>query len=97
MIMHNPVHPGEFIQATYIKPFHLSCRYLAQRLGVSSSTLSRLLNKKTSVSPEMALRLSKVFSRTAESWLSMQYSYDLWHVKKKVKLGKIKPLKLKAA
>ncbi len=97
MAMHNPPHPGEFISATYMEPFGLSCRYLAEQLNVAASTLSRVLKTQSGVSPEMALRLSKALGRSPESWLSMQDSYDLWLAKKSVKLGKVHKLKLNAA
>ncbi len=97
MTMHNPPHPGEFMQATYMEPFGLSCRYLAEQLNVAASTLNRVLNKQSGVSPEMALRLSKALGRSPESWLAMQDTYDLWQVKKKVMLGKVHKVKLNAA
>ena len=97
MAMHNPPHPGEFIQATYMEPFGLSCRYLAEQLDVAASTLNRVLKQQSGVSPEMALRLSKALGRSPESWLSMQDSYDLWQAKKNVKLGKVHKIKLNAA
>jgi len=83
MQMHNPPHPGHFIKATYLEPFELSVRYVAQHLGVSPSTLSRLLNGDSAVSPEMAYRLSIVLGRSPESWLAMQAQYDLWHTNSK--------------
>ncbi|RLA59160.1 MAG: addiction module antidote protein, HigA family, partial [Gammaproteobacteria bacterium] len=70
MRMHNPPHPGEFMQATYMKPFGLSCRYLALQLNVAASTLNRVLKQQSGVSPEMALRLSKALGRSPESWLA---------------------------
>jgi addiction module HigA family antidote len=97
MVMHNPPHPGEFILATYMEPFGLSCRYLAEQLDVSASTLNRILKKQSGVSPEMALRLSKALGRSAESWLIMQDAYDLWLAKKNVKLNKVHKVKLDAA
>ena len=97
MAMHNPPHPGEFIQATYMEPFGLSCRYLASQLDVAASTLNRVLKKQSSISPEMALRLSKALGRSPESWLSMQDTYDLWQAKKGVKLSKVHKIKLEAA
>ena len=97
MPMYNPPHPGEFIQETYIEPFNLSCRYLANQLDVAPSTLNRVLKQQSGVSPEMALRLSKALGRTPESWLAMQDSYDLWVAKKKVKLSKVSKVKLNAA
>lgn len=97
MAMHNPPHPGEFIQATYMEPFNLSCRYLAEQFNVAASTLNRVIKQQSGVSPEMALRLSKALGRSPESWLSMQDAYDLWQARKSVKLGKIHKLKLDAA
>ena len=94
MAMHNPPHPGEYIIATYMEPFGLSCRYLASKLNVAASTLNRVLKKQSGVSPEMALRLSK---GSPESWLSMQDNYDLWQARKQVKLGKVKKISISAA
>ena len=59
MAMHNPPHPGEFIRATYIEPFDISIRSLAESLGVSPSTLARIISQRSGISPEMALRLAK--------------------------------------
>ncbi|WP_439510676.1 HigA family addiction module antitoxin [Marinimicrobium koreense] len=97
MKMYNPPHPGEFILATYMEPFGLSCRYLAARLDVSPSTLNRLLKQQSGISPEMALRLSKALGRTPESWLAMQDMYDLWVAGKSVKLDKVQKVDLDAA
>ena len=97
MAMHNPPHPGEFIVATYMEPFDLSCRFLATQLDVAASTLNRILKSRSGVSPEMALRLSKALGRSPESWLAMQHSYDLWQVKKKISLSKVTKVKLNAA
>ena len=97
MAMHNPPHPGEFIVATYMEPYDLSCRFLAGKLDVAASTLNRVLKSQSGVSPEMALRLSKALGRSPESWLSMQHSYDLWQAKKKVSLSKVTKVKLNAA
>ena len=97
MAMHNPPHPGEFIVATYMEPYGLSCRFLASKLNVAASTLNRVLKKQSGVSPEMALRLSKALGRSPESWLSMQDNYDLWQARKQVKLGKVKKITINAA
>jgi antitoxin HigA-1 len=97
MAMHNPPHPGEFIQATYMHPFNLSCRYLAEQLDVAASTLNRILKMQSGVSPEMALRLSKALGRSPESWLAMQDAYDLWQAKRSVKLGNVQRIDLSAA
>ncbi len=96
MAMYNPPHPGEFITDVYLEPNHISGRELALSLGVSPSTLSRVLNGTSGISPSMALRLAKVLGRSAESWLAMQTNYNLWHARKTVKLGRIKKLELSA-
>lgn len=97
MAMYNPPHPGEFIQATYMEPFDLSCRFLAEKLDVAASTLNRVLKKQSGVSPEMALRLSKSLGRSPESWLAMQDAYDLWQAKKHIKLSSVHKVKINAA
>ena len=97
MAMHNPPHPGEFIQATYMEPFNLSCRYLAEQLDVAASTLNRVVKMQGGISPEMALRLSKSLGRSAESWLAMQDAYDLWQAKKRIKLGRVHKININAA
>ena len=96
MGMHNPPHPGEFIREVYLDPHGLSVRKVAGSLGVSPSTLNRVLNGLSNVSPEMALRLSKALGRSPESWLAMQDSYDLWHAKKAVNLRHVKAIDLPA-
>lgn len=96
MSMHKPPHPGEFVQTSYMEPFGLSCRLLAEQLNVAASTLNRILKRQSGVSPEMALRLSKSLGRSPESWLAMQDAYDLWQAKKTVELGKVQKVKLDA-
>lgn len=97
MGMHNPPHPGEFITEVYLEPNNLSGRELAAKLGVAASTLNRVLTGANGISPEMALRLSKALGRSPESWLAMQYNYDLWQAKQHVNLGKVGRVKLTAA
>jgi antitoxin HigA-1 len=92
MTMHNPPHPGEFIREIYLAPYDISVRQVAKNLKVSSSTLNRLLRGESNVSPEMALRLSKVLGRSPESWLAMQDHYDLWHARKRLNLKGFKKL-----
>lgn len=97
MAMHNPPHPGEFIIEVYLEPNNLSGRELAATLGVSASTLNRVLTGTSAVSPDMALRLSKALGRSPESWLAMQCNYDLWQAKRHAKLGKVGKVRLTAA
>ncbi len=97
MTMHNPPHPGEFITQVYLEPNNLSGRELAAKLDVAASTLNRILTRTSRISPEMALRLSKALGRSPESWLAMQYNYDLWQAKQHVKLGNVGKVRLTAA
>lgn len=92
MNMHNPPHPGEFISSVYLEPHGLSGRELAERLDVAASTLSRILKGSSRLTPEMALRLSKVVGRSPESWLAMQDAHDLWAARQHVNLARLKPL-----
>ena len=90
--MFNPPHPGEFISEVYVVPSGLSARALAGKLGVTPSTVQRLLNGSHGVSPEMALRLSFVLGRSAESWLGMQHAPDFWQVRKNLDLASLEAL-----
>ena len=96
MTMHNPPHPGEFIRETYIEPFDISIRSLAENLGVAASTLARVVSERSAVSPEMALRLSKALGRSPESWLAMQDNYDLWQVRKSANLSQVRKIPFEA-
>jgi addiction module HigA family antidote len=97
MAMHNPPHPGEFITEVYLEPNNLSSRELAAKLDVSPSTLNRILKGTSGISPEMALRLSKALGRSPESWLAMQYSYDLWRARQHVNLEKVRKVRFTTA
>ncbi|NDV24332.1 HigA family addiction module antitoxin [Desulfovibrio sp. JC022] len=87
MPMNNPPHLGELIKSVYMEEYNLSYRKLATMLGVAPSTLARILNAKSAVSPEMALRLSITLGRTPESWLAMQANYDLYKVRSQIDLS----------
>ena len=97
MAMHNPPHPGEFITGVYLEPNGVSGRELAAKLDVAASTLSRVLNGSSRLTPEMALRLSKAIGRSPESWLAMQDAHDLWVARQQVDLKRVGKLKLVAA
>ena len=96
MSMNNPPHPGKFIAEVYLGPNDISGRELAVSLGVSASTLHRVLNGMSAVSPVMALRLSKALGRSPESWLAMQYNYDLWQARQHVNLSSVGKIALTA-
>ena len=97
MTMHNPPHPGEFIRATYIDPFDISIRSLAESLDVSPSTLARVVSTHSAVSPDMALRLSKALGRSPESWLTMQHNFDLWQAKRSADLSYVQKIQFEVA
>ncbi len=80
MSMKNPPHPGEIIRDLYLEPLELTVTEAAKGLGVTRKTLSQLINGHAGISPEMALRLSKAFGRSPESWLQLQNQHDLSRV-----------------
>ena len=75
-----PTHPGELIKVDYLQPLKLPVTSLAASLGISRKTLSSIINERSGITPDMALRLSRAFSTTPELWLNMQRGYDLWIV-----------------
>lgn len=82
MAMKNPVHPGKIIKHS-VEASGLSVTDAAERLGVTRQTLSRVINCKTSISPEMSIRVSKAFGSTPEHWLRMQMAYDMAQMRDK--------------
>jgi addiction module HigA family antidote len=91
--MHNPPHPGEIIRELCVEPLDLTVTEAAEALGVARKTLSTLLNGRAGISPEMALRLSKVFGRTPEGWLRLQLQFDLWKVEQSLDISNLKRIK----
>ena len=81
MPMKNPPHPGGFVLRQFIEPMGLTIKDAAAALGVTRTTLSELVNGKRGISPEMAVRLSKVFGGNAESWVTQQAHYDVAQVR----------------
>jgi addiction module HigA family antidote len=75
--MKNPVHPGRIVRHDCLEPLGLSVTAGAKVLGVTRQTLNNVINGKSGISPEMAIRLTKAFGSTAETWLRMQVAYDL--------------------
>ena len=79
-MIHKPLHPGVIIKNVLIDSTDLTISEAACRLGVTRTTLSRLLNQHAGVSPEMALRLSKLLNTSIEMWVNLQSQYDIWNV-----------------
>jgi antitoxin HigA-1 len=97
MVMHNPLHPGQIVYEILIEGAHLSVTEAADKLEVNRSTLSRLLNGHSGISPDMALRLSKLLPKTDMMlWMNLQRDYDIWRTKKE-QASKIHIHPLKAA
>ncbi len=79
--MQNPPHPGGIVRRQCLDPLGLSVTEAAAGLGVTRQALSDLVNEKAGVSVEMAIRLSKAFGSSPETWLGMQMAYDLWQMR----------------
>jgi len=77
MAMKNPVHPGSIVRQDCLDPLGMSVTAGAKALGVTRQALNNVVNGKSGISPEMAIRLAKAFGSTAETWLRMQLAYDL--------------------
>jgi len=89
MQMFNPPHPGTILLEDWIKPLNFSITAFALKIGTSRKNLSEIVNCKTGISAEMALRLAKALSTTAQFWLNLQQEYDLWQVQKNVNLDDV--------
>ncbi len=82
MPMKNPAHPGRIVRSACLEPLGLSITEGAKILGVTRQTLTKIVNGKSGISAEMAIRLAKAFGSTAEPWVRMQASYDLAQARK---------------
>jgi len=91
-----PTHPGEMLREDFLPDYGLSASGLAEALGVSRQTVNELLRERRAVSPEMALRLSRLFGNTPEFWLNAQRAVDLWVAAQDIRqeMKRIKPLKV---
>ena len=89
-----PTHPGEMLREDYLPDYGLTVAGLADALGVSRQTVNELLRERRSLSPEMALRLSRLFGNAPEFWLNAQRAVDLWDAAQAIKadVERIKPL-----
>lgn len=91
-----PTHPGEMLREDFLPEYDLTVAGLAESLGVSRQTVNELLRGRRAVSPEMALRLSRLFGNSAEFWLNAQRALDLWDAARTIKTEvlRIKPLRV---
>ncbi len=98
MSMHNPAHPGEILKELVIEPMELTITDVSEHLDVSRKTLSKVLNGRGSVTPEMAVRLELAFKKpSADHWLRLQNAYDLWLVREQQSQLHVQPYNLKYA
>lgn len=89
-----PTHPGEMLREDFLPDYHLSVSALAKALGVSRRSMSELCRERRAVSPEMALRLARLFGNSAAFWINAQRAVDLWDAAQTIKdeVAKIEPL-----
>jgi len=88
-----PTHPGQILKEDYLEPLEITITELSKVLGTSRKTLSKIINERGSVTPEMALKLSRAFDTSPEFWVNLQRNYDLWVAAHKSKdWEKISPL-----
>ena len=97
MPMKNPPHPGRHIRLEYLEPLGLSVTEAARILGVTRANLSNIVNGKSGISAEMALRLAKAFGGPAEIWLRLQAAYELARVRRREAEIKVEPYRPPAA
>ena len=97
MAMHNPPHPGGIVRRQCLQPLGLSVTRAAEGLGVTRQALSDLVNERRGISTEMAIRLSKAFGSTPETWLGMQMAYDLWQAREHAEQIEIEMFEIPAA
>lgn len=90
MEMFNPPHPGKILKDIYLIDYKLSVTAFALKLGISRTSASELINGKNGISAAMAIKLAKAFKTSAQYWMNLQQSYDLWQAKQYVNLDNVK-------
>jgi len=91
MIMNNPPHVGEILRELYLEPLDIAITDAAEQLGVTRQALSRLVNEKSGISAEMAIRLAKAFMTSPDYWMNLEKQYELWQAMKKYKNIHVEP------
>jgi addiction module HigA family antidote len=89
MDMFNPPHPGKILKDIYLTDYKLSVTAFAFKLGISRTSASELINGKNGISATMAIKLGKAFKTSAQYWMNMQQSYDLWQAKQHINLDNV--------
>jgi addiction module HigA family antidote len=93
-IKRRPTHPGEMLREDFLPDYELTVSGLAEAIGVSRQSVNELLRERRAISPEMALRLSRLFGNSPEFWLNAQRAVDLWEAGKSIckDVNRIRPL-----
>ncbi len=92
-MIRRPTHPGNIIKEDYLLPLSITIKDMADSLGVSRKTLSKIINERGAITPDMALRLSRAFDTTPDIWINLQKNFDLWQAEKASKeWKKVKPI-----
>ena len=92
MTMHNPAHPGAILKELIMAPQELTVTGVSGHLGISRKTLSRILNGRSAITPEMAVRLELVFKKpSADHWLRLQNAHDLWQTRQHLAELRVEP------
>lgn len=92
MKMYNPPHPGEVLQGLWLEPMDVTVTRAAEALGISRQSLSKIVNGSRAITPEMAVRISRAFGGTPESWLGHQAAFDLWRIEQNREVPDLKRL-----
>lgn len=90
MTMKNPSHPGEILREGYLTPLNVSVTKAAEMLDITRASLSKILNGKGGISPQMAFRLGKAFNSDPHFWIALQVKYDMAQAEKTINLDNVK-------
>ena len=95
-VKRRPTHPGEMLREDFLPDYSLTVASLAEAIGVSRQSINELLRERRGISPEMALRLARLFGNSPEFWLNAQRAVDLWDAKQAIQedIARIRPLTL---
>jgi antitoxin HigA-1 len=95
-IKRRPTHPGEMLREDFVPDFELTVASLAEAVGVSRQSINELLRERRAMSPEMALRLGRLFGNSPEFWMNAQRAVDLWDAAQAIQdeVARIKPLRV---
>ncbi len=94
MDMYNPAHPGKILKEIYLKDYDLTVTAFALKIGVSRNAASELINGRSGISADMALKLEKAFKVPAQYWLDLQTQYDLWNARQRINLDNVEVIAL---